>query len=98
MREVELRRLHQAPLGGDPLEEGDELELEEDYRVDGGSARLPVGVPHQLADEGEVELLLQAAVEVVGGNECVEGGWGEELELLGAVAHHLAASSHPASA
>src|SRR3972149_2161157 len=91
MREVELRRLHQAPLGGDPLEEGDELELEEDYRVDGGSAQLPVAVPHQVTDEGEVEFRLKAPVEVVWRDERVETGWGEKLELLGAMAHHLTA-------
>ncbi len=46
MSEVELRRLHQPALGGDPLEEGDQLELEEDHRVDGGPSEFAVAVSH----------------------------------------------------
>ena len=39
VREVEAGRLDQLPLGADALEEHDELELEEDDRVDGRAGR-----------------------------------------------------------
>ena len=55
----------QLALGAQPLEEEDQLQLEEDDRVDGGAPDLGVGVPDQIAHEGQVERALQVAIEVV---------------------------------
>ena len=49
--QVEAGRLDQLALGADPLEEHDQLQLEEDDRVDAGSAPLGVELPRPLADE-----------------------------------------------
>jgi hypothetical protein len=56
---------HQLALAPEILEEHDELQLEEDHRVDRRPAALGVERPHQLPHEREVEPRLQAAVEVV---------------------------------
>jgi hypothetical protein len=53
--------------------EHDQLQAEEDFGVYARSARMGVEVLHQFPGEGEVELLFQAAVEVVLRNELFEG-------------------------
>ena len=62
--QVEAGRLHQLALAAQPLEEQDQLELEEDHRVEARSPDPGVAVADQLAHEGEVERRLQVAVEV----------------------------------
>jgi hypothetical protein len=52
-------------LGADVLEEHDELELEEDDRVNRRPAAPRVERPHQIPHEREVQPCLKAAVEVV---------------------------------
>src|SRR3990170_3850730 len=94
MGQVQLGRLHQAPLRGDAIEEGDELQLEEDHRVDGGAAHLLVAVPHQVANKGQVQLLLQPAVEVVRWEQRLQVRLGEQLEPFRSMTHHLTAP-HP---
>ena len=56
VREVEAGRLDQLPLRADPLEEHDELQLEEDDRVDAGPTPLGIELLRPVADEAEVEL------------------------------------------
>ena len=56
--------LHQLALGAEALEEQDQLQLEEDHRVDGGSPAVRVGVPDQVAHEAQIERPLQMAIEV----------------------------------
>jgi len=64
--------LHQLALGAQILEKEDELELEENHRVDARTARRSVAVPYQVPDEREVDGSLQAAIEVVFGDELFE--------------------------
>lgn len=59
--------------------------------VDGGVAHLPVAVPDQVADEREVQPVLQLTVEVLGGKQRLQVDLGEQLEPFGSMAHHLAA-------
>ncbi len=53
--EVETRGRDELALGADPLEEHDELQLEEDDRVDARSAPLGVVLSNPLADEAQIE-------------------------------------------
>jgi hypothetical protein len=52
--QIQVGRLHEVAFGDDSLEEGDEVELEEDYRVDGWPAHLLVAVAHELTNKGEI--------------------------------------------
>ena len=63
--QVEAGRLDELAFGADALEEHDQLQLEEDDRVDGGPASLGIELSHPLPDEAQVELGFQVAVEVV---------------------------------
>ena len=65
MGQVEAGRLDELALGADALEEHHQLQLEEDDRVDAGPAALGIELPRPVADEAQVELRLQVAVEVV---------------------------------
>ena len=57
---------HQFSLGADPFEEHHELELEKDLRIDGWSPTFLIRRTDQVADEAQVQLGLEVAVEVVG--------------------------------
>src|SRR3990170_7074656 len=94
MGQGQLGRLHQAPLRSDAIEKGDQVELEEDHRIDGGAALLLVAVSHQVANERQIQLLLQPAVEVVGWEQRLQVRLGEQLEPLRSMTHHLTAP-HP---
>src|SRR4051794_6693198 len=72
MGEVETRRLDQLPLRANALEEHDQLEFEEDYRIDGGPPPLGVQLLDLAADKAEIGLRFQVAVEVVVRNEVLE--------------------------
>lgn len=69
------------PVGGDPHEftraphafEGhDELQTEEDLRVDARVSRSSVAVLHQVPNERKVEPLLEAAVEIVSRDQALQ--------------------------
>ena len=49
------------------------MELEEDHRIDAGATTSGVEILDQISHEREVEGILQAAVEVVLGDELFEG-------------------------
>ncbi len=72
MREVKRHRLHQLALGAQTLEEEDELELEEDDRVDAGSAALRVAIGHPLTHEVKIQDSLEVAVEVIAGDQLIQ--------------------------
>ena len=72
MGKIETRRFDELPLGADALEEHHQLQLEEDHRIDRGPAALGVQLPRPVADEAEVERVLQVTVEVVPGNQGLE--------------------------
>src|SRR3989337_1732931 len=91
MGQGQLGRLHQAPPRSDAIEKGDQVELEEDHRIDGGAALLLVAVSHQVANERQILLLLQPAVEVVRWEQRLQVRFGEQLEPFRTMTHHLAA-------
>jgi hypothetical protein len=70
--QVEAGRFDQLALGADAFEEHDQLQLEEDDRIDGGAAPLGVVLPRPVADEAEVQLGFEVAVEVIGRDEGLE--------------------------
>jgi hypothetical protein len=59
-------------LGADPLEEHDELELEEDHGIDAGPAAVGVEVARPVADEAKIQLGFKMAVEMVPWDEIFE--------------------------
>ena len=81
--QVEAGRLDELALGADALEEHDQLQLEEDDRVDAGPAPLGVQLPRPVADEAQVELGFQVAVEVVPGNEVLQRDGDRLVEAAG---------------
>jgi hypothetical protein len=52
-------------LGADALEEHRQLQLEEEHRVDRGTAARGVAIPEEFANEREVDGSLKATVEAV---------------------------------
>ena len=87
--QVHCGRLHKVPLRRNALKEGDEVQLEEDHRVDRGSSPFLAPVSHQLTNERQVDTALEPAIEVVGGNQRLQIRLREQLEPLGTMAHHL---------
>ena len=69
MGEVEAGQLDELPLGAQPLEEHDQLEPEEDHRVDGRSAAGRVAVLGPVPDKGEVEPGIKMTIEMAARNE-----------------------------
>jgi hypothetical protein len=63
----------QLPFGPQPLEEQNQVQLEEDDRIDRRPADPGVGPADQIADEGEIEGALQVPIEMVRRNHVVEG-------------------------
>src|SRR4051812_10188196 len=86
--------LHQPALGAHILEKEDELELEENHRVDAGAARRNgVAVLDQLPDERDVEGALQATVEIILREEFFEREIFERGEVALLNSHHDGATS-----
>jgi hypothetical protein len=67
--EVQAGGLDELAFGADPLEKHDELQLEEDDRVNARSSSVGIQLPYPLPDEAQVQLCFQVAVEVVGRDE-----------------------------
>jgi hypothetical protein len=72
MGQVHAGQLDQLALRADPLEEHDQLELEEDDRIDARPPAFLIGAARQVTDERQVELGLEMAVEMVSGNQGVQ--------------------------
>jgi hypothetical protein len=70
--QVETGRFDELALGADALEEHDELELEEDHRVDRGTAAFGIQVAYPLTNKGQIERRFEVAVEVVSRNEFLQ--------------------------
>ena len=70
----------QLPLGAEPLKEQDQLQLEEDHRVDGGSPDVRVGITHQVAHEAQVERAFQMAIEVIWRNQIFKRDGGQRTK------------------
>ena len=73
MGEVEVGHLDELPLGADALEEHDEVEAEEDDRIDGWTTSLGVTVRDPGAHKAEIECGVKLAVEVATWDESLEG-------------------------
>jgi hypothetical protein len=71
-----------------PLEKHDQLELKEDYRVDGRSPASGVDGPNKLAHEREVEGLLDMAIEVVDRDQVLQRNAVQQFECPQLDAHH----------
>jgi hypothetical protein len=78
-----LRQRQELALRADSLEEHHQVELEEDDGIDGRPASVGAGVPDPIPDEAEVLRRLAAPVEVIVGNEAVEGNHGGCVEVTG---------------
>ena len=65
VRQIQASHLDQSPFRADPLEEHDELELEEDDRIDGRPTDGLIAAVGELAHEAEIQLSLQLPVKVI---------------------------------
>ena len=72
MGQMQAGGLDELALGADPFEEHDQLQLEEDDRVDGGASPVGVALLCPLADEAEVELGLEVPGEMSSGHQVVQ--------------------------
>ena len=89
MGEVQVGQLQQVPLRANALKEHDELELEEDHRVDARPTTLGVAIPGPLPHEAEFEPASEVAVEVVRRDEGLErdSNWAIQATQLGWAEH-----------
>src|SRR5829696_1491550 len=83
MGQVQPSGLNQLVLGAEPVEEYDQLELEEDDRINRGTAPLGVELGDPLAHEAQVERGFQVAIEVILRNEVLEGDGNRFVEAAG---------------
>jgi len=81
-----------VPFGANPLEEHHELQLEEDHGIHRGTITARIAFGNEIAHEREIKDAVEAAVEMVCGDEVVERNvhQGEEVALF--AAHHGAHS------
>src|SRR6266568_8628240 len=56
---------HQLALGAYPFKEHDQLQFEEDDRINGGAASACIGLLHKLTYKREVERFFQMPIEVI---------------------------------
>jgi hypothetical protein len=81
--QVQAGGFDQLAFGPDAFEDHDELELEEDDRVDARPAPLGVALPRPLPDEAQVEVGFQVAVEIVPRNQVLQRGDHGLIEAAG---------------
>jgi hypothetical protein len=92
-REAVGDEAHQFPLATDTLMEHDQLQTEEHFGIDARTARGGIAILYQFSDEGEIELRLKTAVEVVLWHKIFERDvFGEWLEVALLSTHHSGAS------
>jgi hypothetical protein len=86
--EVETRGLDELAFRADALEEHDQLELEEDHRVNGGTATGGVAISDPHPNDAKIQRRIKVAIEVIsrdevlkrdghGSVEATELGWSE---------------------
>jgi len=87
--QMQTGRRHQFALRADAFEEHDQLQLEEDHRIEAGPTALGVHLLHPLPDKAEVQGGLQVAVEVVGGHHRLQRDSNRLIEMtrLGGTEH-----------
>jgi hypothetical protein len=71
MSQVEIDHFHQLSLGANTFKERDELEFEENHKIDGWAPHIGVEVTHQIADKTQINALFDTKVEIVIWNEFV---------------------------
>jgi hypothetical protein len=91
------RHPHKLALRPQAFEEEDELQPEEHHRVDARAAHGGVGVPHQVADEGEIQHAIEVAVEVIGRDQVLQRDGVARGDLAHLQPHHHGVSSLRAS-
>jgi hypothetical protein len=80
MRDFETRGLHQLPLGADPFEEHDQVEAEEDDRIDRGATAIGVPLHDPVAHDREIQGRVKLSIEVVGRDELLKGNGNRAVE------------------
>jgi hypothetical protein len=70
--EVAAGCLDELPIRADAVEEHDQVQLEEDGRINGGTSAIGVALPCPVADAAQGQLRLQLAIDVVPGNELLK--------------------------
>jgi len=83
MGEIQVRCLNELPFRAKTFEEGEQLEAEEDFRIDGGSTDGSVQVGDPLAHEREIERSIKLPVEVVGRDELLKGDSDGAVKVAG---------------
>jgi hypothetical protein len=83
VRQIQAGKFNELPFGANTLEEHDEVEPEEDDRVDRGSTALGVAFGNPGADEAEVERCIEVTVEVIRWDEPFERDDGRPIEIAG---------------
>lgn len=83
MGQVEAGSLDELALGANALEKQDELELEEDDRVDRGAAAVGVAFCDPVADEAQVTSVFKVAGDVLGWNEVFQRDGNGVIEWRG---------------
>jgi hypothetical protein len=63
---------HKLSFRAQPLKEHDQLQLEKDHRINGGTSASGIIELYQIPHKGAVEGALEVAIEVIGGNEILE--------------------------
>jgi len=72
MSQIDAGDLHQLTFRSYPFEEEDQLQLEEDDRIDGGTPVRGITLLNPLTHEGEIKFTLEMAIEVLSGNELLK--------------------------
>jgi hypothetical protein len=90
MSQIEIHRLHQLALGANAFEESDQLEPEEHHRIDGRTPEIRIELGSQIAYEAQVDTLIDLAIEVVLGDQILQGNRHMFLEISQLMTQHAA--------
>jgi hypothetical protein len=88
MGDIEMNLFHQLPFRPDPFKEGDQLQFEEDDRINRRPSEIRVKVTYQFPDKAEFDGVLDLPVEVVFRDQVFQGELPMHLETLDFVTHH----------
>jgi len=87
MGQVEAGKLDEFALGAGTLwvslHQHHNLEFEEHDRIDAWPPGLGIAGCNPVPDKGQIQHLLQAAIEVILGNQCFQGGENGTIEIAG---------------
>ena len=87
MGRVQAGQLDELALGAGTLwvsfHQHHNLEFEEDDRIDAGPAGVGIALFDPVPHKGQIQHLLEAAIEVILGNQCFQGGVNGTIEIAG---------------